>query len=74
MDIMYDKKDVMISAKTRAGKSLIYQALLLINLGAIVLIITSTITLMKDQEKEFKQRGISTLTFTTAVVKANLNI
>ena len=48
MDIVYDKKNVMVSEKMGEDKSLIYQAMLLMNLGAIVLTITSTIMLMKD--------------------------
>lgn len=48
MDIVYDKKDVMISAETKEGKSLIYQAMPLINSAAIVLTIIPTIVLIKD--------------------------
>ena len=74
MDIVYGKKDVMVSARTRAGKSLIYQAVSLINPGAIVLTITPTITLMEDQERELKQKGVSALAITAATIKANPNI
>lgn len=45
---MYSKKNVMVSTKTEAGKSLIYQAMLLINLEAMVLIIIPTIALIED--------------------------
>lgn len=45
---MYDKKDVMISAKIKKGKSLIYQAVPLINSAAIVLTIIPTIIFIKD--------------------------
>ena len=48
MDIVYGKKDVMVSAGMGAGKSLIYQAVLLMNPGAIVLTITPTSALMED--------------------------
>lgn len=74
MNIVYSKKDIMVSVGTEAGKSLIYQVVLLINLGAIILTITSTITLIKDQKREFKQKGISALEFIAVVVTANLNI
>ena len=74
MDIVYGKKDVMVSAGTGAGKSLIYQAVPLMNPGAIVLTITPTIALMEDQERELKQRGVSALALTAAAVKADPNI
>ncbi len=48
MDIVYGKKNVMVSAGTGVGKSLIYQMVPLMNPGAIVLTITPTIVLMKD--------------------------
>ena len=48
MDIIYSKKDIMINVETEVGKSLIYQEVFLMNLGAIVLTITPTITLMED--------------------------
>ena len=54
MDIVYGKKDIMVSTRTGANKSLIYQAMLLMNLRAIVLTITSTIILIEDQKKELK--------------------
>ena len=74
MDIVYGKKDVMVSAGTGAGKSLIYQAVPLMNSGAIVLTITPTIALIEDQERELKQRGVSALALTAAAVKADPNI
>lgn len=40
--------------RNRNKKSLIYLVVLLINLGVIVLIFTSTITLIKNQEKKVK--------------------
>lgn len=46
----------------------------LINPNAIVLTIISTITLIKDQERELKQRSVSALALTAATVKANSNI
>lgn len=48
MDIVYDKKNVIISAKTGVSKSLKYQAIYLINLKAIILIIILIIVLIKD--------------------------
>ena len=74
IDIVYGKKDVMVSAGSGAGKSLIYQAVPLMNPGAIVLTITLTIALMEDQERELKQIGVSALPLIAAVVKADPNI
>ena len=71
---MYGKKDIMISAKTGAGKSLIYQAVLLMNSGAIILTIIPIIALMEDQERELKQRDVITLALTATIVKVNPNI
>lgn len=48
--------------------------MLLINSGTIVLIITSTIMLMKNKEREPKYRDISILAFTTTTIKTNPNI
>ncbi len=72
MDIVYDKKDVMVSAGMTAGKSLIYQVVSLMNPGAIVLTITPTIALIENQERELKQRGVSALALTAITVKADL--
>ena len=74
MNIMYGKNDVIVSAETGTGKSLIYQAVSLMNPEAIVLTITSIISLIKDQERELKQRDVSVLALTAAAVKANPNI
>lgn len=54
MDIVYIKKDVIVSVKMGADKSLIYLMIFLINLGAIILTIISIIALIKDQKKELK--------------------
>ncbi len=48
IDTIYKKKDVVISASTRAGKSLPYQLISLIKERAIVLVVLSTIILMTD--------------------------
>ena len=64
----------MVSIETGVDKSLIYQTMSLINLGAIVLTIIPIITLIEDQKREFKQRGISTLAPIVAAVKTNSNI
>ena len=48
IDIVYGKKDVMVSAGTEVDKSLIYQAVLLINPRAIVLTITPAIIFIED--------------------------
>lgn len=48
MHIVYGKKNVMGSAGMGAGKSLIYQAVPLMNPRAIVLTITPTIALIED--------------------------
>lgn len=46
----------------------------LINLEAIFLTIILTITLMKDQKRELKQKNISALVLIAAIVKTNSNI
>ncbi len=74
MDIVYSKKDVRISIGIEKSKSLIYQAMLLINPEAIVLTIISTIILMQDQEKELTYRDVSALALTAAIFKVDPNI
>ena len=74
MNIVYGKNNVMVSVGMGVGKNLIYQAVLLINPGAIVLTITTTIILMKDQERELKERSISLLALIAAAVKADPKI
>lgn len=64
----------MINAKTKRSKNLIYQIILLINSEAIILIITSTIVLIKNQKRELKQRKINILVYIATAVKANSNI
>ena len=54
MDIVYSKKDIIVSTGTGAGKSLIYQTVLLMNSEAIVLTITLTVALIDDQKRELK--------------------
>lgn len=54
MNIVYSKKNVMVDIKTGVDKILIYQALFLRNLRAIVLIIIPIIALIEDQERELK--------------------
>lgn len=48
--------------------------MLLMNLRTIVLIITPTIALIEDHEKELKQKNISGLALTAATIKVNPNI
>lgn len=43
------KRDVMVSAGTGSGKSLVFQVLPLIIIGALILVISPTIALMSDQ-------------------------
>ena len=74
MDIVYDKKDIIVSPGMGASKSLIYQTIFLINPGAIILTITSTIMLMKHQNREFGQKDISALALIIVTVKTKLNI
>lgn len=74
MDIVYGKIDVIVSARIRKSKSLIYQAVSLINSRAIILIIIPIITFMKDQERELRQKSVSVLVLTAVIVKADLNI
>ena len=49
IDIIYTRKDVVVSARTGSGKSLPYQLIPLIKADAIVLVISPTIVLMSDQ-------------------------
>lgn len=49
VNVIYNKKDVVVSAGTGSGKSLPYQLIPLIKIGAIVLVISPTIALMNDQ-------------------------
>ncbi len=49
IDMLYKKKDVVISAGIGSGKNLPYQLILFIKEGAIVFMILPTITLMTDQ-------------------------
>ncbi len=51
---MYGKKNIIVSIKIGAGKSLIYQVVPLMNPGAIVLKITPTIAFIEDQKRELK--------------------
>ncbi len=74
MDIVYGKKDVMVNAGIWVGKRLIYQAMFLMNPGAIVLTIIPTIVLMEDQEKKLKQKDVSSLALTAATVEVDPNI
>lgn len=74
MDIVYGKKNVMVNAEMWVGKRLIYQAMLLINPGAIILTIIPTIVLMEDQERKLKQRDVRSLALTAATVEVDPNI
>lgn len=47
--IIYKKKDIIISASTGSGKSLLYQLIPLIKKGAIIFIDLPTIVLMTKQ-------------------------
>lgn len=49
IDMIYNKKDIIILAGIRFNKSLPYQLILLIKDGAIVLIVLPNIALMTDQ-------------------------
>lgn len=64
----------MISTPIVENKSLIYQVMLLMNSGVIILTITLTIILIEDQKKELKQRSVSALVPITATVKTDPNI
>lgn len=64
----------MVSTGTRTDKSLIYQAVSLINPKAIILIIIPSIIFIEDEEKERKKKNISGLVPITVVVKADLKI
>ena len=49
IDLIHNKKDIVISAGIRSDKSLLYQCISFIKYGAIVLIVLPTITLMTVQ-------------------------
>ncbi len=71
---IYSKKVIIVNTGIGVGKSLIYQTVLLINLRAIVLTITSTIIFIEDQKKEFRQRSISIFVVISAAIKADPNL
>lgn len=74
MNIVYGKKDIIVSVRSGAGRSLIYQVVLLMNLRAIILTIIPTIALIEDQERKLKQRNVSALALIAVAVKADPNI
>lgn len=74
IDIIYDNKSIIINVRTKRSKSLIYQVIFLINLGAIVLTIILIIALIENQKRELKQRNINALVYITTAVKTNSNI
>lgn len=49
IDTIYKKKDIVISASTRSGKSLPYQLISLMKEGAIVFVVLPTIVLIINQ-------------------------
>lgn len=49
IEMIYNKKDIVISDSTSSSKNLFYQLISLIKDGAIVLVVLSTITLMTDR-------------------------
>lgn len=54
MNIVYGKKNIIVNVRTEKSKSLIHQAMLLMNPRAIILTITPIIALIKNQKKELK--------------------
>lgn len=48
MDIMYNKKNIIVSIRIEVDKSLIYKTVLLMNPRTIIVIITFIIILIKD--------------------------
>lgn len=49
INMIYNKKDIVISADTRFDNSLLYQLISLIRDKVIVLVVSPTIALMTDQ-------------------------
>ena len=54
MDIIYSKKNVIVSAKIEVDNGLICQVVFLMNPKTIILIIIPTIIFIEDQKKELK--------------------
>lgn len=63
-NIIYKKKDIVVSAGTGSSKSLLYQLLFLIKKDAIVLVILPMITLIADQCQLLLDLNIAIVTLT----------
>ena len=63
-NIIYKKKDVVVSVGTGSGKSLLYQLLPFIKKNAIVLVILSTIALIADQCQSLLNLNIAAMALT----------
>ena len=71
-DIIYEKKNVVVSAGTGSGKSLLYQLLSLIKKDVIVLVILPTIALMADQCQLLLDSNIATVALTAKTTDESL--
>ncbi len=67
-------RDMVIIAGTRSGKSLLFQALLLIIKGAIVRVVMPTLALMNDQLQLMEKHGILVVALTSDMIAANPGI
>lgn len=57
---VYSKKDVVVSAGTGSGKSMIFQCLPFITEGGIILVVSPLLSLMHDQVAAF-QRNVGNI-------------
>lgn len=73
-NIVYKHKDVIVSAGTGSGKSLLYQLLPLIKKDVIMLMISPTITLMADQCQLLLDKGINAIALTAETTDADPQI
>lgn len=73
-DIVYENKDVVVSAGTGSGKSLPYQLLPLIKKDAIVLVISPTIALVADQCQSLLDLNITAVALTAETTDENPQI
>lgn len=69
-----DGSDVAVSVGTSAGKSFPYQAIPVINPDAIVLVVSPTIALMKDQVRSIKERELRAVTLISDTTSNDQNV
>ena len=73
-NIIYEKKDIVVSANIGSDKSLPYQLLLFIKKDVIVLVILLTIALMADQYQLLLDLNIATVALTAETTDKNTQI